>query len=157
LLFKEHQTVEIRKDLSHLSLEAGASGVVVHVYPNGVAYEVEFIGEDGRTLGVETMEYDELTPQQIAGIRADAEKHLPSGRVISRQSLFSDVLPDLHITCTQELDGRHLAEVPELPGVMCHGPTSHEAMAKGQALALRVLAERLELGESVASSFTFRI
>ena len=48
----------------------------------------------------------------------------------------------------QESDGRWLAEVPELPGVLAYGATSEEALAKTQALALRVLADRLEHGES---------
>ncbi len=48
----------------------------------------------------------------------------------------------------QEDDGRWLAEVPELPGVLAYGMTAEEAMAKAEALALRVLAERLEHGES---------
>jgi len=48
----------------------------------------------------------------------------------------------------QEEDGRWLAEVPELPGVLAYGQASEEAIAKAQALALRVLADRLEHGES---------
>jgi predicted RNase H-like HicB family nuclease len=48
-----------------------------------------------------------------------------------------------------EDDGRWLAEVPELPGVMAYGQSSNEAIAKAQALALRVLADRLEHGEGV--------
>ncbi|MGH8529971.1 MAG: type II toxin-antitoxin system HicB family antitoxin [Nevskiales bacterium] len=48
----------------------------------------------------------------------------------------------------QEMDGRWLAEVPELPGVLAYGVSSDEAMSKAEALALRVLAERLENGES---------
>lgn len=47
----------------------------------------------------------------------------------------------------QEDDGRWLAEVLELPGVLAYGQSSDEAIAKAQALALRVLAERLEHGE----------
>lgn len=47
----------------------------------------------------------------------------------------------------QESDGRWLAEVLELPGVLAYGATSEEALAKTQALALRVLADRLEHGE----------
>ena len=47
----------------------------------------------------------------------------------------------------QEDDGRWLAEVIELPGVLAYGQTSDEALAKAQALALRVLADRLEQGE----------
>jgi predicted RNase H-like HicB family nuclease len=52
------------------------------------------------------------------------------------------------IECEREEDGRWLAEVPELPGVMAYGDTAEEAQAKAQALALRVLAERLEHGEA---------
>lgn len=47
----------------------------------------------------------------------------------------------------QEDDGRWLAEVLEMPGVLAYGQTSDEAIAKAQALALRVLADRLEHGE----------
>ena len=47
----------------------------------------------------------------------------------------------------QEEDGRWLAEVLELPGVLAYGRTTEEALAKAQALALRVLADRLEHGE----------
>ena len=48
----------------------------------------------------------------------------------------------------QEDDGRWIAEVPELPGALAYGENAQEAMAKAEALALRVLAERLEQGES---------
>lgn len=48
----------------------------------------------------------------------------------------------------REDDGRWLAEVPELPGVLAYGATPQEAMAKAEALALRVLAERLEHNEA---------
>ena len=47
----------------------------------------------------------------------------------------------------REEDGRWLAEVPELPGVLAYGTTADEAMAKAEVLALRVLAERLEHSE----------
>jgi predicted RNase H-like HicB family nuclease len=48
----------------------------------------------------------------------------------------------------REEDGRWLAEVPDLPGVMVYAATSEEAKAKVQALALRVVADRLEHGEA---------
>ena len=51
------------------------------------------------------------------------------------------------IETEQEEDGRWIAEVVEIPGAMTYGSTLAEATAKAQALALRVLAERLELGE----------
>lgn len=47
----------------------------------------------------------------------------------------------------QEDDGRWLAEVLELPGALAYGKTAEEAISKVQALALRVLADRLEHGE----------
>lgn len=52
------------------------------------------------------------------------------------------------IECEREDDGRWLAEVPDLPGVMAYGSTAEEAQAKAQVLALRVLAERIEHGEA---------
>ena len=48
----------------------------------------------------------------------------------------------------QEDDGRWIAEVPELPGTLAYGTSADEARAKVQALALRVIAERLEHGEA---------
>jgi predicted RNase H-like HicB family nuclease len=51
----------------------------------------------------------------------------------------------------QEDDGRWLAEVTELPGVLAYGRTLEDALARAQALALRALADRLEHGESVPS------
>ena len=52
------------------------------------------------------------------------------------------------IECEKEEDSRWLAEVFELPGVLAYGQTSDEAIVKLQALALRVMADRLEYGES---------
>jgi predicted RNase H-like HicB family nuclease len=54
----------------------------------------------------------------------------------------------LTLETEQETDGRWLAEVPELAGVMAYGPTRAAAMAKAEALAFRALAERLEHDEA---------
>ena len=54
----------------------------------------------------------------------------------------------LTVELEQEADGRWIAEVLELPGVMAYGPLSQEAIAKAKALALRVVADRLEHGEA---------
>jgi predicted RNase H-like HicB family nuclease len=54
----------------------------------------------------------------------------------------------LTIETDREADGRWIAEVPELPGVLAYGVTQHEAMAKAEVLALRALAEQLEHGEA---------
>jgi predicted RNase H-like HicB family nuclease len=55
----------------------------------------------------------------------------------------------LTIEVEQEEDGRWLAEVPELPGVLTYGHTRQEAIDRVQALSLRVLADRLDHGEPV--------
>ena len=52
------------------------------------------------------------------------------------------------LECEREEDGRWLAEVALLPGVLAYGTSANEAMAKAEVLALRVLAERLENGEA---------
>ena len=55
---------------------------------------------------------------------------------------------DLTIETEIEEDGRWIAEVLEIPGVLAYGKSELEATGKVKALALRVLAERLEYGES---------
>jgi predicted RNase H-like HicB family nuclease len=59
------------------------------------------------------------------------------------------------IVFEEEDDGRWLAEVPELPGVMKYGKTREDAEIAVTALALRVLADRTEQGESVLSRYVF--
>jgi len=54
-----------------------------------------------------------------------------------------------NIEIEQEVDGRWIAEVPELPGVMVYGQSRQEAVDRVQAVTLRVLADRLEHGEPV--------
>jgi predicted RNase H-like HicB family nuclease len=54
------------------------------------------------------------------------------------------------IELDREEDGRWMAEIPDLPGVLCYGTSRDEAIARVQALALRVLAERLEHAEAPA-------
>jgi predicted RNase H-like HicB family nuclease len=53
----------------------------------------------------------------------------------------------LIVEIEREDDGRWLAEITELPGVMAYGSSQDEARARAQALALRVIADRLEHGE----------
>jgi predicted RNase H-like HicB family nuclease len=53
----------------------------------------------------------------------------------------------LTLEIEQEEDGRWIAEVPDLPGVVAYGASRDQAIANAEALALRVLAERLENGE----------
>ena len=64
---------------------------------------------------------------------------------------------NFQIECEREEDGRWLAEVPQLPGVLAYGSSADEAMAKTEILALRVLAERLEHGGSRPQSISIAV
>lgn len=55
----------------------------------------------------------------------------------------------MRVEVDHEEDGRWIAEVPDLPGVMVYGQSRQEAISKVKALALRVIADRLEHGESI--------
>ncbi len=57
----------------------------------------------------------------------------------------------LTVELDQETDGRWIAEVVDLPGTLVYGASRDEALASAQALALRVVADRLEHGEAPAS------
>jgi predicted RNase H-like HicB family nuclease len=61
------------------------------------------------------------------------------------------------LECEQEEDGRCIAEVPELPGVFAYGSSSADAMSKAEFLALRVIADKLENGESEPVSIRFSL
>ncbi|MCU1238234.1 MAG: hypothetical protein JWP63_6201 [Candidatus Solibacter sp.] len=55
----------------------------------------------------------------------------------------------IHVEIEREEDGRILASVPDLPGVMAYGASEEEAVRKVKAIALQVLAEMIESGEEV--------
>jgi predicted RNase H-like HicB family nuclease len=114
-------------------------------------------------------------PEVISTTKGTAYLHLPGGimaqglnlpdetksRVLdSRSHLRYDPyrggvpLMQFTIEYEQEADGRWLAEVLELPGVLAYGQTVQQAIARVQALALRVLADRLEHGEAIATVMT---
>jgi predicted RNase H-like HicB family nuclease len=57
----------------------------------------------------------------------------------------------------REDDGRWIAEVLDLPGVMAYGATENEAVASAQALALRVLADRIEAQKEPTETVTVPI
>ena len=61
------------------------------------------------------------------------------------------------IETKQEEDGRWIAEILEIPGALVYGNSQKQAITKVQALALRVLADKLENGEIVSNldNFTF--
>jgi predicted RNase H-like HicB family nuclease len=62
---------------------------------------------------------------------------------------------NLTIELDTEEDGRWIAEVPDLPGCLAYGQSRDEAMQNAKALALRVLADRIEHGESVPATISF--
>ncbi len=55
----------------------------------------------------------------------------------------------MKIEVEREEDGRWIAEVPDLPGVMAYGKSRAQAIAKAEALALRAIADRLDHGERI--------
>ena len=61
------------------------------------------------------------------------------------------------LECEQEVDGRWIAEVPELPGVLSYGVSASDAMSKAEILALRVIADRLENGDSKPVSISLSL
>ncbi|MBX3126830.1 MAG: hypothetical protein KF718_08925 [Polyangiaceae bacterium] len=63
----------------------------------------------------------------------------------------------LTIETDVEADGRWMASVPELSGVHAYGATESDAVAAARALALRVLADRVESGESIPNELSFSL
>ena len=61
-MIKEHERTVLTADLPEHGLEAGDVGVVVHIYPDGAAYEVEFFTLDGQTFDVVTVEAEQVRP-----------------------------------------------------------------------------------------------
>lgn len=57
----------------------------------------------------------------------------------------------LRIELAHEDDGRWIGEIPALPGVLAYGATEQQARANTEALALRVIADRIEHGEPIPS------
>jgi predicted RNase H-like HicB family nuclease len=69
--------------------------------------------------------------------------------ILSEDKAFRWTELMLKVEIEHEEDGRWIAEVPALPGVLTYGDTEAQARAKVKALALRVIADRLENGEDV--------
>jgi ATP-dependent exoDNAse (exonuclease V) alpha subunit len=77
-MIREHDSVVLTRDLPAVGLVAGDVGVVVHVYGNGAAYEVEFMRYDGKTIAVETLE--------AASVRDVGTRDVPHVRQLAAQS-----------------------------------------------------------------------
>ena len=80
----------------------------------------------------------------------DANHTLPQAFGWTSQPFVAYPFPVvMRIEIKREEDGRWLTEIPKLPGVMAYGQTEAEAVSRVKALALRVMADRLEHGETV--------
>lgn len=62
MMIKEHERVVLKSPILDKGLEAGDVGVVVHVYRDGEAYEVEFVALDGHTAALATIEASKVRP-----------------------------------------------------------------------------------------------
>jgi len=64
----------------------------------------------------------------------------------------------LSIETEQEVDGRWIAEIPEVPGALAYGQTEKEAISKASAIALRALADDVERSQQQPpSSISFKL
>jgi predicted RNase H-like HicB family nuclease len=59
------------------------------------------------------------------------------------------IVEGMKLELSREVDGRWIGDIPALPGVTVYGATPEEAIRKAQVLALQVMADRLEHGESL--------
>jgi hypothetical protein len=75
-MIKEHDRVVLKTNVPGKSLEAGDVGTVVHVYPDGEAYEVELLTLDGGTAAVVTLEAKQVRPVRSREITHAREREL---------------------------------------------------------------------------------
>ena len=68
---------------------------------------------------------------------------------MSKTTVYYDGTTPMRIEIDRENDGRWIAEVSDLAGVMAYGESREQAVAKAESLALRVIADRLDHGESI--------
>jgi predicted RNase H-like HicB family nuclease len=69
-------------------------------------------------------------------------------RVVFPVPLIHNHLVTFRVETEQETDGRWIGEIAQIPGALAYGSTRDEAMARVEALGLRVLAEQIEQGET---------
>ncbi len=70
-----------------------------------------------------------------------------------KQAASAEVF-NLKVEFSREIDGRWIADIPALPGVTVYGRTRKQALAAAEALALRVIADRIEHGEAMPGEMT---
>jgi predicted RNase H-like HicB family nuclease len=64
---------------------------------------------------------------------------------------------DFEIVFDREVDGRWIAEIETLTGVLAYGATRHEVQSKVESLALRVVADRIEVDQSAPDQDHFAV
>ena len=64
---------------------------------------------------------------------------------------------EFEITFDREEDGRWIAEIESLPGVLAYGATQNEARSMVEALALRVIADKIEVDRSIPDQVRFAV
>jgi hypothetical protein len=67
-MIKDLDVVALTRDLTEHGLKAGDVGAVVHVYQDGVTYEVEFVAFDGKTMALVTLPTDAIRPMRAREI-----------------------------------------------------------------------------------------
>jgi hypothetical protein len=87
-MLKEHSQVILKKPLPALGLQAGDVGIVVNVYDNGAAYEVEFLSTDGHTIGLATIDAADLRPATGSAVVHARERLRVSERTTRTEGLL---------------------------------------------------------------------
>lgn len=72
----EHERIVLTADIPEEGLKAGDVGTIVHIYPQHVAYEVEFFSLDGNTVAVATVEREQARP--VTGLDITHARHAPA-------------------------------------------------------------------------------
>ena len=72
----EHDRIVLTADIPDAGLKAGDVGTIVHIYPQNVAYEVEFFSLDGNTVAVATVEREQARP--VTGLDVTHARHVPT-------------------------------------------------------------------------------
>jgi predicted RNase H-like HicB family nuclease len=103
-----------------------------------------------------------FTPHHHRGAAFDLREWFPMMNFFRRRQAETETPTGpseyrLHVELEQEIDGRWIAEIADLPGVLAYGKTKHEAVQKAAALALRVIADRLEHDENALRGDTMKL
>ncbi len=128
----------------YVLLAHDCSLILLRIPPNQLKlHESEFKTiHDGRQLNIAiSARRDKLYMRDKIGTGYDFSQH-----VIDRWT-WQDITMTFTVETEQEVDGRWIGAVPQIPGALVYGTTPQDAIAKVKALALRIIADRIEHGE----------